>query len=306
MPRYTGIGIKNVFSGRCCQPPKSWRKWIRSVRLFKIFRKWAAVCSVLAVVACAKETVAHQQSEREANRILVLLRAEGIKAIKMKDEEARELRFNVRVPKNDVAHALFLLDVYNLPEKKRAGLAASFGQGGLIPTAEHEKAKKIVGIEGDLVNTLREIPRVVNAEVAVSLPDMDPLSIEPNQRVRPKASVMLVYLDDESRIPPVSIQSVQRHVQAKLPNLKSEDVNVLLLPSVPAKVRTDVSDVQFISIDKCINREKVLTIKVCAGEGKKIIAGALALVSCAGFMAILAIVSVFRAIHYRKIYLRKV
>lgn len=269
-------------------------------------------CQLLALTAaltglagCAQETIAHQQEERQANRILVLLRESGIEAQKLRDEGSRDLRFNVSVGGADSASALSILEKHNLPEKERTGTAESFGSGGMIPTAEQERAKRIVGVEGDIVNSLRKVPRVISVEAAVSIPEEDPLRDETTERPRPKASVIVVYLRDGSGTPPVSAEEVQRHIQAKLPELKSNEVNVLLLPSGEGGPAGEggAAGVAAAVIDPavgCVAKERVLGVDLCAGEGTKLKNYLLGAVVLSGIMATLAVVAILRALRYRR------
>jgi type III secretory pathway lipoprotein EscJ len=236
----------------------------------------------------------------------VLLRQAGIDATKLKDEGSRELRFNVNVESGDAASALSVLEKYNLPEKPRKGTDESFGEGGMIPTAEQERAKRIVGVEGDIVNSLRKVPRVISVEAAVSIPEDDPLRDETVERPRPKASVIVVYLRDETGTPPVSAEEVQRHVQAKLPEMKSSEVNVLLLPSGdPSGVSAPDAEAPVVTTgagcaEGCEATESVLGITVCAGERKKVLNYIIGAVVLSGIMAGLAVVAILRAFRYRR------
>ncbi|MEO1234467.1 MAG: hypothetical protein AAFZ18_36800 [Myxococcota bacterium] len=266
----------------------------------------------LALVGCAQETIAHQQEERQANRILVLLKGTGIEAQKLRSEGSRELRFDVAVSGGDAATALVVLEKHNLPETQRPGTAESFGGGGMIPTAEQERAKRIVGVEGDIVNSLRQIPRVISVEAAVSIPEDDPLRPENVERPKPKASVIVVYLDDGSSTPPVSVEEVQRHVQAKLPEMKSREVNVLLLPSGGEKPSSagDGSSgtaVAAATIDPalgCPTKEQVLGIEVCQGQRRKVLNWIIGSITLSGIMAAVAVVSVLRLLRYRREFTR--
>lgn len=264
--------------------------------------------SVLTLSACAQETIAHQQVEREANRILVLLRDVGIEAQKTRDEGSRDLRFNVVVGGTEAASALSVLERYNLPKQPKTGTAEALGEGGMIPTAEQERAKVIVGVEGDIVNSLRGIPRVVDVQAAVSIPEDDPLRPETVERPRPKASVILIYIRDGSGAPPVSLEEVQRHVQAKLPEMKSSEVNVLLLPAgdpIPGASEGEGEGgvAMAAMIDPaigCAERESVLGIDVCKGERRKVLNWVVGAFVLSGLMAALAVVSVLRALRYRR------
>ena len=260
---------------------------------------------------CAEETIAHQQPERQANRILVLLRGSGVEASKVRDEDSRDLRFNVRVRGPDAASALAVLEKHNLPETPRTGTAESFEGGGMIPTAEQERAKRIVGVEGDIVNSLRQVPRVISVEAAVSIPEEDPLRDETLERPKPKASVILVYLPDATGTPPVSTEEVQRHVQAKLPEMKSSEVNVLLMPGsgdgpLAGGSAPNGDDGEFAAAPEidpalgCVEKEAILGIEVCAGETKKVLNWIIVAVMVSGIMAGLAVLAVLRALRYRR------
>lgn len=266
----------------------------------------AALPLLLALTsACAQETIAHQQEEREANRILVLLRQSGIEPQKLKDEESRELRFNILVAQDKAADALAVLEAHDLPKTDRPDTAAMFQESGMIPTTEQERAKRVVGVEGDIVNALRKVPRVVSVEAAVSIPPDDPLRDVTEERPKPKASVIVVYQPDDSGTPPLSPDDVQKFVQAKLPELRSVGVNVLLIPSKEGVasngdgVKAGVAPM----IDPakgCPEKERVIGIEVCQGSRKKIINLVIASVIVAGLLAALAVVAVLRAMSYRK------
>ncbi len=258
---------------------------------------------LLLASACAQETIAHQQEERQANRILVLLQRSGLEARKMKDESSRDLRFNISVPGSELSAALEVLERHNLPERPRAGTREIFEGGGMIPTGEQERAKRVVGVEGDIVNALRQIPRVVSVEAAVSIPEDDPLRDETVERPRPKASVILVYMRDGSGAPPASREEIQRHVQAKLPEIRAAEVDVLLMAAggADAGPEPDVSRPPVIDpAVGCAEKERVLGIEVCAGERKKLLNWIIGAVMMSGVMAGLAVVAVLRALRYRR------
>lgn len=273
-------------------------------------RRAAAAGSVLLLsllaAGCAQETIAHQQEEREANRILVLLRQGGMEPAKLKDEESRELRFNIMVPQDQAATALALLEAHDLPKTPRPDTAAMFQEGGMIPTTEQERAKRIVGVEGDIVNSLRKVPRVVSVEAAVSIPPDDPLRDPTEERPKPKASVIVVYQPDDSGTPPISAEDVQKFVQAKLPELKTLGVNVLLLPSKEGMAEAGRNGnggggAPIIDPAKgCVEKERVIGIEVCSGNRRKVINLVVIAGIVAGLLAALAVVAVLRAMSYRK------
>ncbi len=267
-------------------------------------RRWTSAVLLLAA-ACAQETVAHQQVERQANRILVILREEGIEAAKVTDETSRDLRFKVLVPAADFARSLDVLEEHNMPETPRTTTGDVFGSGGMIPTSQQERAKQIVGIEGDIVNALRKVPRVVEVEAAVSVPEPDPLRDVTEARPKPKASVLVVYRPDESRLPPISREEVQKFVQAKLPEITSKEVSVLLMAqdsqSQPAPTDEPVlTNTPALDPEISCEKDQVLGLEICVGNRRRFYNMVLGAGVVAMVLAGLLIFMVLRAMQYRR------
>ncbi len=61
------------------------------------------------------------------------------------------------------------------PKTKADDTSAMFKEGGMIPTNEQQRAKREVGIRGDIVNALRAVPRVVDVQANVTIPEDSPL-----------------------------------------------------------------------------------------------------------------------------------
>ena len=98
-------------------------------------RSFALLAVAFLAAGCAQEVIAHQQTERDANKMVKILQDQGIAASKIKDEEAREMRFNIHVPADQQHTALAILEDHNLPEVVNKDSAAVSGEGGLIPTS---------------------------------------------------------------------------------------------------------------------------------------------------------------------------
>lgn len=257
------------------------------------------------LAACAQETVAHLQTEKNANRIVLLLERSGIAAEKLKDPESRELAFNVMVPVDDKVQALGILREHNLPEEPMVDTAQLVENTGMIPTAEQERSKREVGITGDLANALRAIPGIVDAHVTVTLPPDNPLRDINEEPPRPKASVILLYrTNGNGAQPPISAEDVQKFVQARLPLIKSNEVHALLLPSemgAPSGGGDMKSAAPIIDPGiGCQKKERVLNIDVCDGNKRKVINIIIGAVIVAGLLAGMAVIAVLRAMRYRK------
>lgn len=186
------------------------------------------------LAGCARETVAHRQIERTANRILVLLRESGIGARKVRDEAARDLRFDVTVGAVDAPRALAVLEAHDLPQPPQPSSRDMIEASGMIPTEREGRMKQTVGLEGDIVNALRQVPGVTSVQAAVSVPRPDPLATR-ETTARAKASVLVILRPGEG--PELSVEDVQRFVQAKLPELEAADVDVVLLSGGPGSAR---------------------------------------------------------------------
>lgn len=260
---------------------------------------------LLFSAGCAQEIVAHQQVERDANHMLVLLQRAGIEPMKERDTSSRDLRFNILVPPSDATTALVVLERNNLPKTPRPDTAAMFSEGGMIPTTEQERAKRVVGIEGDIVNALRDLPQVVDVDAAVSIPEVDPLRDINEEAPKPKASVIIVWRPGKSSTPPFEASDVQKFVQAKLPELRLASVNVLLLPASDdhfgaSGARNGSSGPPIDPSRGCLEKERVLSIDVCQGSRQKIFQVVLLAGIFAAILAALCVVAVLRAMRYRK------
>lgn len=266
-----------------------------------------ALFALILPVGCALETIAHQQDEAEANKIKLLLEKEaGIAAEKLKDETSRELKFNVAVPKDLAATALGILDRHNLPKNRQQGTAEMFGEGGLIPTNLQERAKREVGVTGDIANKLRQVPRVVDAAAFVSMPEDNPLRDINEAKPRPKASVFIGYLPDGEGRPPMTVEDVQELVQAALPELRSTEVVVKMVATekvtasgTAGTTGTPVGDPGTSFVNGC-EKERVLGIEVCLGYKKKLLNSLWGAVLLAFVLSGMVLISVLRAMRYRK------
>ncbi len=263
-------------------------------------------CFLLLASACAKETIAHQQTELDANTIRVLLTREGgIEAEKIKDEESRTLMFNVVVAKAEVNQALSVLAKYRLPKTPAADSESVFKSGGMIPTPEEQRAKREVGIRGDIINSLRAITRIIDVKAVVTLPEDNPLRDVNEAKPKPKAAVIVTFIEDADGKPPITVEAVQQYVQAALPEIKSSEVAVNLVPDeifgAGGNRGPGTTGVPMIDPMKgCMEKDTVIGIEVCAGSKKRVINMMIGTVAVAGVLSAFVIFAVLRAMRYRK------
>jgi|GEM_PF-2735150 type III secretion system YscJ/HrcJ family lipoprotein len=264
--------------------------------------KTACLLVALYFTGCAKEIIATEQTEGEAIRLLNLLGKEGVTAEKIRNKESRDIRFDVQVAKDDEARAYGVMVRFNLPETRKDGTGELFKEGGLVPTSEQQRAKREVGVKGDIENAMRRFPRVVEAVASVSIPEDNPLRDVNEAKPKPKAAVAIMYLNDEKGQPPISVEEVQRFVQAALPELRSTEVAVQLVPVSERAMAGGggTSGATGAPLQNACEKTKSLGVDVCIGSEKSLRNMIVGAVIVAFVLAGLAVVSVLRALRYRK------
>jgi type III secretion protein J len=178
-----------------------------------------------SLVGCSIE-LQHDLPEDDANEIYVLLQHNGISATKLKEEGGNEPRYIISVPKQDVAAAAQLLKDHSLPRPKADGLAVFKRMKGMIPTQTEERAMFIEALGGEVSNTLNRIPGVLEARAIVMIPEVNDLT-QPDKKPQASASVLIKFTPEDGK-PPVSETEVREFVSMSVPELKKENVKVLM------------------------------------------------------------------------------
>jgi type III secretion protein J len=203
-------------------------RWLSRSILVSFFTLLASACSV---------NLQHDLNEDDANDIYVLLQKRGIDATKIKEGEGKDARYVISVPKADVATAAQLLREHSLPRPKSDGLAIFKMTKGMIPTQTEERAMFIEALGGEVSNALNRVPGVLEAKTIVMIPEVNDLT-QPEKKPMPSASVLIKYMPQDGRTP-VAIEDVQAFVANAVPELKKENVKVLM---TEAKFVTDSSE----------------------------------------------------------------
>lgn len=243
---------------------------------------------------CARETVAHGQDERSANKIIGLLYATAaIDADAIIREKSNPPAFDVSVSQTDHQRALAILEKYNLPaDKKDDTCGLLIRSTELIPTPERQLAKTTCGISGDITNKLRAIDGVVEASVLLSIPaktiELD-LTVE---RPRPRASVIVTFLPNGDKEPPISQNEVASFAAAAVPELQLKDVFVRMIPA------TNEWAVQP-GATTCVKTE-IFGVAICAEDRSRLASLVLTAICVSGVFAALMLFAVLRALRYRR------
>lgn len=191
---------------------------------------------VLLASACSIR-LQHDLNEEDANEIYVLLQKKGIDAEKVKEGEGKDARFVISVPKADVATAAELLREHSLPRARADGLAIFKQTKGMIPTQTEERAMFIEALGGEVSNSLSRIPGVLEVRTIVMIPESNDLA-QPEKKPQPSASVLVKYMLVDGA-EPVRIEEVQEFVATAVPELKKENVKVIMKQ---AKFVTEAGD----------------------------------------------------------------
>lgn len=179
----------------------------------------------------------HDLNEEDANEIYVLLQHWGIDANKVKEGEGKEAKYVITVPKANIASAAQLLKDNSLPRPMAGGLAIFKQTKGMIPTQTEERAMFIEALGGEVSNALNRIPGVLEAKTIVMIPEVNDLT-QPEKKPQPTAAVLIKYMAQDGKAP-VAIDDIQSFVAASVPELKKENVKVLM---TEAKFVTEVSE----------------------------------------------------------------
>lgn len=190
----------------------------------------AAASLALAVVLGCQADLERGLDEEQANAILVALDRAGIGA--SKEPEAGggdEPSFTIRVAPDDVAPGLAILRAEGLPRPPQAGLADTFGQGSLVPTATEERARLTAALSAELARTVESLDGVLDARVHIALPEPQRLGLGA-PRPRPRASVMVRHRAEARRF---DDDAVRRLVAGAVEDMDPENVAVVSIPAEP-------------------------------------------------------------------------
>lgn len=189
-----------------------------------------AALAALAAVAGCQATIESGLAEEQANEVLVALDRHGIHGARASEPGAPGgARFSVAVASDDVARALAVLRAEDLPRRPEPGLAETFGEGSLVPTATEERARLAAALGGELARSIESIDGVLDARVHVALPEGGVLLLDaPPPRAR--ASVLVRYRGERA---PYDEAAIRRLVAGAVSGLAAEDVEIVGVAAAP-------------------------------------------------------------------------
>lgn len=190
---------------------------------------------LVCFTGCRKTDLYHGLSEEEANEILVVLNSQGIDATKVQEVKQQEVFWTIQVDPKRINDAQRVLVDHNLPRKKELGLSGVYKEKGLIPTPDEQKARYLLALKGEIINSLKEIPDVVDADVVLNIPTPDEFASPTAKEKRPTASVVVKARPTDTAQEALSEAKIQQHVANTVENLNPRDVSVIITYIAPPK-----------------------------------------------------------------------
>lgn len=183
---------------------------------------------VIAFTACRKIELYHDLTEEEANDMMVVLHQEGISVNKVKEVRQNEVFWTIEVDPKRVTDARRLLVEHNLPRKRELGLSGVYKDKGLIPTPDEQKARYLLALKGEIINSLLKIPDVLDADVVINIPAPEEFAGGDAKEKRPTASVIIKAKPSVAAESSLTESKIQQFVANTVENLNPRDVSVII------------------------------------------------------------------------------
>ena len=183
----------------------------------------------LFAAGCGRVELHRDLTEEDANEIMVLLAENDIKADKKREVRQNVVSFIIEVRESDMVKARSLLVKHNLPRRKELGLTGVYKEKGLIPTPDEQKARFLLAIKGEIINSLERLPQIVDADVVLNIPTKDEFAdAEVQYRQRPTASTIVRLKPDIPGVKAVTEAKIQQFVANAVEGMNPRDVTVIL------------------------------------------------------------------------------
>lgn len=187
------------------------------------------IFSLTLLGGCKFKDLHHGLEEGDTNEILVLLHESGIEAKKEVEQTAGQVStWKVVVESKNLERARQLLVANHLPRHKELGLSGVYKDKGLIPTPDEQQARFLLALKGEIINSLKKIPGVVDADVVLNVPTENDFAELDTVKKRPTASVVVRTRGEVDISLSVTEGKIQRFVSNSIPNMDPNDVTVIV------------------------------------------------------------------------------
>ncbi|RMD86887.1 MAG: hypothetical protein D6808_02400 [Candidatus Dadabacteria bacterium] len=150
------------------------------------FLFWAIIfCALISAAGC-KESILHNLSESEANRLMTELYNGGIKADKALEPDGK---WSIKVESSDVLKAIDFIDKRRLV---RSGDSSLPKKSSVISSRQDQRFRFERALSGEIEKTLDSIDGVFESRVHLNLPPVDPIFGRRLGQEHGSASVLLI------------------------------------------------------------------------------------------------------------------
>lgn len=189
--------------------------------------------SSLLFLGCAREVLYNQLSQEDANQMMVLLEKNNIAAVLEQEVIQNEIFWAVKVDKEYLAKARELVISSHVISPRAPGLKEVYqtGKGGWIKTPAEERARYLLALKGEIVNSLKKLPNVIEVDAVINVPQEDDFGMK--DKKRPTASVILKALPPAEGESGLNEVQIQQFVANSIEGMSPRDVAVLLNFTAP-------------------------------------------------------------------------
>ncbi len=181
------------------------------------------LATLLLVTACNEQMTELYggQTEAEANEMVLALRSQGIKAVKVTKKDG----VSIAAPDSAFADSIRVLTSAGLPRQKRPSVMDLFPPGKMFTTPAEESIRSRFALEQQIAADLQMIQGIRGAQVILAFTE----SVGRGPAPPSSASVMLIY--DDTLESDGLVSRVKLFVQNSVPQLGTDRISVVLFHS---------------------------------------------------------------------------
>lgn len=191
-------------------------------------RQALGIILLFLAIGCGRVALYNDLSQEDANKVLVLLQQNGIDATLEKETRQNEIFWSILIDQKQLAQARNLIVGSQIISPRAPGLKEVYQQkgGGWIKTPAEERARYLLALKGEIVNSLKHLPGVIDVDVVLNIPLQDEFGL--NSERRPTASVVIKSEAPAKGESALNEVEIQKFVSNAVEGMTPRDVAVLL------------------------------------------------------------------------------
>ncbi|MDO8526549.1 MAG: hypothetical protein Q7T03_02555 [Deltaproteobacteria bacterium] len=201
----------------------------KSIRAFSFF---FVLCILLT--ACGEVVLYNDLSQEDANKVMVLLQQNGINALLEQEIKQNEVVWILKVNKENLSKARELIVTSNVISPRSPGLQEIYqgkGSGGWIRTPAEERARYILALKGEIINSLKKMPEVVDVDVVLNTPQEEEINL--GEKKKPTASIVIKAQTPQHGATTLQESKIQEFVANSVEGMSPRDVSIMINYAAP-------------------------------------------------------------------------